>query len=244
MAADAHPGARAKGQQPPNGRKAIARVSEEVLPALIARLSASELGELEVAEGKWRVRLRRDATAPSNGIHATPRAAKPLVDGAARPAAVATPPATPPSSRAKRRMATSPAVGYYSPRTGLAIGQNVRAGDTLGHVEVLGMPQPVVAPVDGIVGKLLAQQGQAVEYGQELVRIDQREHGDRATEHDAGTTVSGTGSASDTQAGEDGQPAPSDSGAASITIDVSTGNQHGAPESLLEIETLQAAFTE
>jgi biotin carboxyl carrier protein len=40
---------------------AIDRLSDEFLPALIAKLGATGLGELEVREGGWRVRLRRPA---------------------------------------------------------------------------------------------------------------------------------------------------------------------------------------
>jgi biotin carboxyl carrier protein len=46
---------------------AIDRLADELLPALIAKLGATGLGELEVREGGWRVRLRRPAegAAPS-----------------------------------------------------------------------------------------------------------------------------------------------------------------------------------
>ena len=37
---------------------------------------------------------------------------------------------------------------------------------------MLGIPQEVVAPIDGIVGASLVEPGQAVEYGQELVLIE------------------------------------------------------------------------
>jgi pyruvate/2-oxoglutarate dehydrogenase complex dihydrolipoamide acyltransferase (E2) component len=37
---------------------------------------------------------------------------------------------------------------------------------------MLGIPQEVVAPIDGIVGASLVEPGQAVEYGQELVVIE------------------------------------------------------------------------
>src|SRR5258705_6418750 len=40
---------------------AIGRLSDELLPALIAKLGATGLGELEIREGAWRVRLRRPA---------------------------------------------------------------------------------------------------------------------------------------------------------------------------------------
>ena len=37
---------------------------------------------------------------------------------------------------------------------------------------MLGVPQEVVAPIDGVVGASLAEGGDAVEYGQELVLIE------------------------------------------------------------------------
>ena len=37
---------------------------------------------------------------------------------------------------------------------------------------MLGVPQEVVAPTDGVVGASLAEGGDAVEYGQELVVIE------------------------------------------------------------------------
>jgi pyruvate/2-oxoglutarate dehydrogenase complex dihydrolipoamide acyltransferase (E2) component len=48
----------------------------------------------------------------------------------------------------------------------------VRSGDRIGAVNVLGVNQDVVSPVDGIIGSSLAEAGEAVEYGQELVRIE------------------------------------------------------------------------
>jgi pyruvate/2-oxoglutarate dehydrogenase complex dihydrolipoamide acyltransferase (E2) component len=71
-----------------------------------------------------------------------------------------------------RAVATSPAVGYFQPRSEISSGTRVRAGDRLGIVDVLGVPQDVVSPVDGIVGASLVESGEAVEYGQELIRIE------------------------------------------------------------------------
>ena len=45
---------------------AIDRLTGELLPALIAKLGATGLGELEVREGAWRVRLRRPAGPQAN----------------------------------------------------------------------------------------------------------------------------------------------------------------------------------
>ncbi len=58
---------------------AIERLSGELLPALIAKLGATGLGELEVREGAWRVRLRRpgDGQAGVAGAHAGTRERRP-----------------------------------------------------------------------------------------------------------------------------------------------------------------------
>jgi biotin carboxyl carrier protein len=71
-----------------------------------------------------------------------------------------------------RTVATSPAVGIFQPGTRAASGTKVRAGDSLGTVNVIGVPQDVLAPADGIVGSTLVESGTAVEYGQELIRIE------------------------------------------------------------------------
>ncbi|HYL40035.1 MAG TPA: biotin/lipoyl-containing protein, partial [Candidatus Binatus sp.] len=70
-----------------------------------------------------------------------------------------------------RRVATSPAVGVFRPGPRAAVGSRVRAGDPLGHVDVLGVPEEVPAPADGMVTELLVEGGTAVEYGQELVLV-------------------------------------------------------------------------
>jgi biotin carboxyl carrier protein len=48
---------------------AIGRLADELLPALIAKLGATGLGELEVREGDWKVRLR----APHDGFPGSAR---------------------------------------------------------------------------------------------------------------------------------------------------------------------------
>ncbi|MEX1172648.1 MAG: hypothetical protein WEG56_08550 [Chloroflexota bacterium] len=147
---------------------AIHRLTDELLPALIAKLGATDLGELEVREDDWRVRLRR----PADGAPTTPRDRK--RDRADRDRAERDGPGAdrPTARSASRSVATSPAVGIYRPRPDLAAGTKVRAGDRLGAVDMLGVAQEVVAPVDGILGASLAETGDAVEYGQELLIIE------------------------------------------------------------------------
>jgi biotin carboxyl carrier protein len=52
--------------------ESIDRLTDELLPALIAKLGTTHLGELEVREGDWHVRLRRPyGTAPGEGRRST-----------------------------------------------------------------------------------------------------------------------------------------------------------------------------
>ena len=155
---------------------AIDRLSDELLPALIAKLGATGLGELEVRQGSWRVRLRRPATAGARERRSgdRPSVAERTADRPAERAPRGPHHAEPPASvrTDSRNVATSPAVGVYQPRKDLTAGARVRSGDRIGAVDMLGIAQEVVSPVDGIVGASLVEPGDAVEYGQELVVIE------------------------------------------------------------------------
>ena len=159
---------------------AIDRLADELLPALVAKLGASGLGELDVREGGWRIRLRMPADAraarrgggsgrsghPASATHATAGAhPAPAARSAAAPIGAA-------DALPTRAVATAPAVGFYRPRAELVAGARVRAGDRLGTIDVLGIPQELVSPADGIVGASLVEPGDPVEYGQEIVEIE------------------------------------------------------------------------
>lgn len=187
---------------------AIDRLSGELLPALIAKLGATGLGELEVREGGWRVRLRR----PADGQAGAPAASSGTRErrpgdrersgrvaastGGTHPASGLTPVGPGRDGRDThgeqnghpardgrdgrdglvrddgRIVATSPAVGIFHPRPEARAGTKVRAGDRLGSVDMLGIPQEVVAPADGVVGASLIEPGDAVEYGQDLILLE------------------------------------------------------------------------
>jgi biotin carboxyl carrier protein len=155
----------------------LARLSESLVPALVQKLNASALGELEVREGEWRIRLRRHQ-APS------PRRERTRIGGtgASRPTSSATA-ATAPAPAAggqgvasadgtgpERAVALSPAVGVF--RAVAGVGTRVRSGDRIAVVDLLGIAQDVVAPVDGIIAEVFAETGEAVEYGEELALVE------------------------------------------------------------------------
>jgi len=188
-------GARAGDARTPDERRAdhatIDRLADEMLPALVAKLGASGLGELDVREGAWRVRLRMpadgrpgrrttgrgagraDGHAPAGhapGGHASPA---PATGGPLHEPATGTPTGDPqPPDAPVRAIATSPAVGFFRPSPDRSAGDRVRAGDRLGSIDVLGVLHELVAPVDGIVGATLVEAGEPVEYGQDLVEVE------------------------------------------------------------------------
>jgi biotin carboxyl carrier protein len=178
---------------------ALERLADGLLPALVAKLGSSGLGELEVREGTWKVRLRRPLGAA--GASAQRRAAERpgrIQPGHAghghAPAAIegrragsrsmgghstnGTDPGEPiaaerthePAREDRRTNALAPAVGVFRP--GLAPGARVRAGDRVAVVDQLGIPIDVTSPVDGVVGATLVEAGDAVEYGEPVVVVD------------------------------------------------------------------------
>lgn len=151
---------------------AIDRLTGELLPALIAKLGATGLGELEVREGAWRVRLRRPGAAGRDRRASDRSVERPGDRAHASPSRAHHAPSHTTVRSDSRSVATSPAVGIFQPRKDLTAGARVRAGDRLGAVDMLGVAQEVVAPIDGIVGTSLVEAGEAVEYGQDLVAIE------------------------------------------------------------------------
>jgi biotin carboxyl carrier protein len=189
----------------------IARLTEQLLPALIAKLATTQLGELEVREGDCHIRLRRPyGVGPGEGRRATdkPSRSQPGHEGHGHPRAAVEghrssrtggPTGITAGSGASsasngtgdahrggaedhdggddgsgrsRSVASSPAVGIFNPGPKGASGTRVRSGDVLATVDVLGVRQDVQAPADGVVGATLVEAGMAVEYGQELIRIE------------------------------------------------------------------------
>jgi biotin carboxyl carrier protein len=159
---------------------AIAQLSDALLPALVQRLNASGLGELEVREGDWSVRLRRPPHAAGGGRRGARSGAGHHVpfpaDAARQGRDIGSPPEIirgddgPGSAADRRAIATSPAVGVFRP-TG-QVGARVRAGDRIAVVDLLGIPQDVLAPIDGTLVDMFVQAGEAVEYGEEIAAVE------------------------------------------------------------------------
>ncbi|MDH5835198.1 acetyl-CoA carboxylase biotin carboxyl carrier protein [Luteimonas kalidii] len=154
---------------------------------LIDLLEESNLAELEIREGEESVRLSRNPTgnAPLVYAQAAQHASAP-----ARGSEPVMPMLSPVDSATGGRPAesvgnglpdghvvTSPMVGtfYASPAPDkpafVSVGQQVKAGETLGIIEAMKMFNPIEADASGTVLAVAVESGQPVEFDQPLFVI-------------------------------------------------------------------------
>jgi acetyl-CoA carboxylase biotin carboxyl carrier protein len=151
------------------------------LKTLIDLVAESGIAEIEVTEGEDKVRIVKHNPAAMSAPMAMPAptyvaAAAPMAPAASAP--VTTPvPAAPAEEEIKGNVVKSPMVGtfYRSPSPGakafVEVGQTVKPGDTLCIIEAMKLLNEIEAEVAGEVKQVLAENGQAVEYGQPLFVI-------------------------------------------------------------------------
>jgi acetyl-CoA carboxylase biotin carboxyl carrier protein len=182
-----------------DARRTIARLAVDTVPRLIERLARSELGELEVREDGWRIRLRKPNGANgSSGAESQPQesrdrsrhavsgtAGQPDRTGSQRSASAK-------RADSQRGVVASPAVGYFIARDGVTVGTKVRKGDVIGQVDVLGVSQEVVANVEGEISRFDVEPGEAIEYGQPIARLETAASPAADTHADAPEAVMGT----------------------------------------------------
>jgi acetyl-CoA carboxylase biotin carboxyl carrier protein len=149
-------------------------VDVKLVRELAKMLDATNLTEIEVADGERRIRVARKPA--QNPTYAAPvAAAAPL----AAPVAAASPVAAPEAVPAGAALGTvkSPMVGtcYLSPEPEapafVKVGDAVKAGQTLLIVEAMKVMNPITAPVAGTVQAILVETGQPVEYDQPLIVV-------------------------------------------------------------------------
>ena len=169
-------------QSPKDSKNGDMRIDPALVRELAQLLSDNELTEIEVADGDRRIKVKREAPAMIAAAHMAPALA-------AAPAAPATAPAlSAPPMHGKEDVGgaehdaggtavKSPMVGtaFLSPEPGskpfIAVGDAVKAGDTLLIVEAMKVMNPITAPEAGIVKKILVADAQPVEFDQPLVVI-------------------------------------------------------------------------
>jgi acetyl-CoA carboxylase biotin carboxyl carrier protein len=143
---------------------------------LIDLLEESNLAELEIKEGEEVVRLSR---VPKNTVPVAAAPAAPIAVAAApvavAPAAAIEAPAA--DALPAGHVVKAPMVGtfYASATPGtpafVKVGQQVKAGETLGIIEAMKMFNQIEADVAGTVQAILVENGQPVEFDEPMFVI-------------------------------------------------------------------------
>jgi acetyl-CoA carboxylase biotin carboxyl carrier protein len=150
------------------------RLDTGLIRELAAILREADLGELEVEHDGLRVKVTKPVAPAIQAVAAAPAAL------AAAPAPVGAAPGAPVAAAEAaldKDAVTSPMVGtvYLSPEPGakafVSEGDKVKKGDTLMLVEAMKTFNPVEAPRDGTVTKIIVEDAQPVEFGEPLIVI-------------------------------------------------------------------------
>lgn len=152
------------------------------LKTLIDLVSESNVSELEITEAEGKVRIVKGGGAVVQQFVAAPVQAAPVaaapVAGAPAAAAAAAVAELPAPAAVTGHQVKSPMVGtfYRSASPGakpfIEVGAQVKEGDTLCIIEAMKILNEIEADKSGTVTRILADNGQAVEYGQPLFVIE------------------------------------------------------------------------
>ncbi len=146
---------------------------------LIELLDESGIAEIEIKEGEESVRISRYAAGapPAPAVIAAPAPVVVAAPAAAQ-ADVAAPAAAEPEEDGYEVAAPMVGTFYASASPGAApyvqVGDRFNEGDTLCIIEAMKMMNQIEADVSGVIKSIRVQNGEAVEYDQTLVVIDQR----------------------------------------------------------------------
>lgn len=148
------------------------------LKTLIDLVSESNVSELEITEAEGKVRIVKSGGNVMQQFVATPAQAAPAQAApAAAPAALAAPVAEA-APAVTGHQVKSPMVGTFyrasSPgaKSFVEVGDQVKEGETLCIIEAMKILNEIEADKSGTVTRILADNGQAVEYGQPLFVIE------------------------------------------------------------------------
>ncbi|MBF6631146.1 MAG: acetyl-CoA carboxylase biotin carboxyl carrier protein [Comamonas sp.] len=144
------------------------------LKTLIDLVSESNVSELEITEAEGKVRIVKSGGNVVQQFVAAPMQAAAPAQQAAAPAA----PAAEAAPAVVGHQVKSPMVGSFyrasSPgaKAFVEVGDQVKEGDTICIIEAMKILNEIEADKSGTVTRILADNGQAVEYGQPLFVIE------------------------------------------------------------------------
>ena len=148
---------------------------------LIERLANSELGELEVRENGWRVRLRRPMADGEAGVAAGQPAAQRQPHPCHGAGGIGSQPPRRATPCGRRRLAGSRLLRTAQRRGGRVA--SCAAATSSATSTSLACARRSSAPVDGALKAFEVESGQAVEFGQPIARVE-AEAGERDVQQD------------------------------------------------------------
>jgi acetyl-CoA carboxylase biotin carboxyl carrier protein len=148
------------------------------LKTLIDLVSESNVSELEITEADGKVRIVKQSPTQVVAMPAPVYASAPAPVPAAGAPAAAAPAAAPAAAEVAGTVVKSPMVGtfYRASNPGAKpladVGAAVKKGQALCIIEAMKIMNEIESEFDGTITKVLAENGQAVEYGQPLFIIE------------------------------------------------------------------------
>ena len=148
------------------------------LKTLIDLVSESNVSELEITEADGKVRIVKQSPTQVVAMPAPVYASAPAPVPAAGTPAAAAPVAAPAAAEVAGTVVKSPMVGtfYRASNPGAKpladVGTAVKKGQALCIIEAMKIMNEIESEFDGTITKVLAENGQAVEYGQPLFIIE------------------------------------------------------------------------
>ena len=154
------------------------------LERLLDLLNRSDAHTIEIRKRLWStsIKVSKGAGNPAGPVTYQVSAGPPGAPSSAPPPTAAAPPAPAadetPSSGPELLEIKSPMVGtfYAQPEPGaepyVKVGQRISAGQTLCIIEAMKIMNPLDSEVSGVVKERSVEDGQPVEFGQVLFRVD------------------------------------------------------------------------
>lgn len=164
-------------------------MNQKEIKELIEFLKEQDIAEFELERGDVKVRIKRavpgavPAYDPRPVVHVpVPQAASPVAEQSSAVVPLSAPPKTEPPAAAEEKLhiVRSPIVGtfYESPSPGappfVKSGDTIELGQLLCIVEAMKLMNEIESDVAGEIVKKFVNNGQPIEYGQELFSIRPR----------------------------------------------------------------------
>ena len=139
---------------------------------LVRLMSRFELSEIDLTDGDRRIRLRRGLPARAAAAPDAPSAPAAAAPAAASPAEVPAPPAR----HLVEIKSPTPGTFYSRPKPDaeefVRVGSRVNPETVVCLIEAMKMFNEIKAECSGVIAEVVAENGQFVEYGTVLFRVD------------------------------------------------------------------------